>query len=571
MSQKETVKGGNNNADEEGNTLRSVATIFAMAVVFLFVGHQLGAHTAVARRAASNVPYAGRRGLRGPAVANPERNDVVVQTKIEWKPAELPPTAPDYTSTQCKASPTYATGLSCPVPPEVEAAQRETAEHSLNQLPWMKVYEKNPKMKTDGKGRLVVEDWNPPEGYMLEWAKKTVKDALQPWDSYIDPFQYDSFKVRAHGRKGCSLQIKGGSSERCSYGGSNGRYEKLIKEALSHLKKQGKTPKDSKMIMTGGDDEPSVPKMADKASLSIPLVASQQNNGRFYDFVMPTITRSAFIGASYYNEGLSYIKKSKKFEERVDGLVWRGSRGCSYGCGKLGQYFYPDRDRGETCHSDKGWTYSSPHPKGNNISYSQSCREHPRAMLVGYSEAHPKCVDAALTGKHIDNRIHFADFKFVVNVGNNGFADRVKILLSMGNVIFFHTSGWKEWYYSALVPWVHYVPVMHDFSDLCEKHELLSRSPEAAATISRNAQKFFKDNLRPADKNDYVGEFVMQWGDLWDKLVTQKTPLCPVTKDSPVAAACSCSSDLGDAAEGPNCYAGQYCIDGKGVPYCFDK
>ena len=301
-----------------------------------------------------------------------------------------------------------------------------------------------------------------------------------------------------------------------------------------------------------------------------PQVTSQQNNGRFSDFVLPTITRKAFLGSEYYMQGMKLIKTSKRFEDRLDGLVWRGSPGCSYGCGKLGKYFYPDRNRGEGCKpigAGKGWTYSAPkyppQPKGNHSDYSQKCREHPRAMLVGYSEEHPKCVDAMVTGKHTDNHVSFNDFKFVVNVGNNGFADRVKILLSMGNVIFFHTSGWKEWYYSALVPWVHYVPVRHDFSDLCEKHELLSRSPEAAATISRNAQKFFETNLRPDDKNAYVGELLMQWGELWDRLVTQMTPRCAVTADAAVGAACVCSSGENDRdrSGGPNCYPGMYCVD----------
>lgn len=307
-------------------------------------------------------------------------------------------------------------------------------------------------------------------------------------------------------------------------------------------------------------------------------VVSQQNNGRFYDFVMPTITRKAFLGSGYYNEGLRLVKNSKPFEEREDGLIWRGSPGCSYGCGPLGKYFYPDRNRGEACGSSKGWSYSPPkYPPGSDgildaSRYSQKCREHPRAMLVGYSEKHPTCVDAQLTGKsHKGNFVSFNDFKFVVNVGNNGFADRVKILLSMGNVIFFHTSGWKEWYYTALVPWVHYVPVMHDFSDLCEKHELLSRNPEAAAAISRNAQRFFKDCLRPSDKNTYVGELLLQWGELWDKLVTQRTLQCPLSDDVAVDAACMCSADLSDRAEGPNCYHGQYCIDGKGIPLCITK
>ena len=166
-------------------------------------------------------------------------------------------------------------------------------------------------------------------------------------------------------------------------------------------------------------------------------------------------------------------------------------------------------------------------------------------------------MDAAYVDKfHTTSHVNFADHKFVVNVGNNGFADRVKLLLSYGNVIFFHTSGWKEWYYDAMIPWVHYVPVAHDFHDICEKHDLLLQNPEAAAHISANARNFFVNHLRPADRDQYIGEILLQWGDLWDAHVVQDLSSCKDDATTPVVAACACATDV---MMGPDCYQGEYC------------
>ena len=254
--------------NEKEDTLRSVAVTLAAIIIFLSIGQHFGSNARA--RSATSMTDAGRRGLRKDAV--PRAVSDHPQKSSDNPLGLLPPTTPEYTSEKCKPSKFHSAGLACPVPPNIEAAQRTAAEENLKELPWMKVYDKTPRMKTDGKGRLVVEDWNPPENYMLDWAKKAVKDALQPWSSYIDPFQMDAFKARAGGRGGCFLKINDGNVGGCSIGGSNGRYITLLKEAAHYLKTNGRHPKDSRIIVTKGDDEPSVPIVPDAASQSIPLV-----------------------------------------------------------------------------------------------------------------------------------------------------------------------------------------------------------------------------------------------------------------------------------------------------------
>jgi len=299
-----------------------------------------------------------------------------------------------------------------------------------------------------------------------------------------------------------------------------------------------------RMVLSNGDDEPMLPKMPSQADVPIPMMVAQQNNGRFYDVVMPTITRSAFVKAAYYRDGMA--SSGTPFTDRGDTLVWRGSSGCAMGCGKKGRYYYPDRSNGtDSCDS----------PSDDNKGFGgRNCGDHPRWKLVEFSvQQHPECIEAAISQQarfhkqpstkeqQIDRFCHsapgcdkaklakmilpavaFSEYKYVLTVGNNGFADRMKNLLANGNVVFFVDDGYKEWYYDALVPFVHYIPIALDLSDLCEKLEWMKANQTAAAQMSANAREFFAKYLHPHMKDHYIYTILGQWSELYDKHVTQK-------------------------------------------------
>ena len=81
---------------------------------------------------------------------------------------------------------------------------------------------------------------------------------------------------------------------------------------------------------------------------------------------------------------------------------------------------------------------------------------------------------------------------------------------------------YKEWYYDAMVPFVHYIPIALDFSDLCEKYQWIKSNPAAAQAMSDNARQFFLEHLHPRVKDFYVYEILRQWSALYDKHVTQR-------------------------------------------------
>lgn len=80
--------------------------------------------------------------------------------------------------------------------------------------------------------------------------------------------------------------------------------------------------------------------------------------------------------------------------------------------------------------------------------------------------------------------------------------------------------GYRQWYYDRIQPWVHYVPVKADMSDLAEKLEWVRAHDDEAEQIARNGQAFVRtltmqNNTRDAVEiieTHYLGKPVTDFG-----------------------------------------------------------
>lgn len=61
-----------------------------------------------------------------------------------------------------------------------------------------------------------------------------------------------------------------------------------------------------------------------------------------------------------------------------------------------------------------------------------------------------------------------------------------------------------QWYYSLLSPYVHYIPLQNDLSDLAEKIQWAKNHDEDVRRIIENAQTLARENLKQADCYYYV-------------------------------------------------------------------
>ena len=89
------------------------------------------------------------------------------------------------------------------------------------------------------------------------------------------------------------------------------------------------------------------------------------------------------------------------------------------------------------------------------------------------------------------------NYKYVANTHGNGneWSNRFRSLLATGALVFKQESTLYEFWEAGLQPWVHYVPVNANMSDLPEKLRWAVENDERAQTIAQNGQSFVRDNV----------------------------------------------------------------------------
>lgn len=138
----------------------------------------------------------------------------------------------------------------------------------------------------------------------------------------------------------------------------------------------------------------------------------------------------------------------------------------------------------------------------------------PRSQLVATSLKHPDLIDARLILRDqcippqeiLDNcKDYFGGFlsisdhmpyKYQILIDGNSCAyARAYWQLFSNSVIFKQNSPNIQWYYGALKPYTHYIPVQSNFADLPEKIEWAKAHDLEAKRIQNTAQRFARNNL----------------------------------------------------------------------------
>ena len=91
---------------------------------------------------------------------------------------------------------------------------------------------------------------------------------------------------------------------------------------------------------------------------------------------------------------------------------------------------------------------------------------------------------------------HVTKWKYLIDVEGNGWSARMKLFLFSRRVLFLQDRPYKEWFYKDLKPWVHYVPVNRDLSDLESNLNKVKTSKQLEIDITENAFEFAMNNLR---------------------------------------------------------------------------
>lgn len=90
-----------------------------------------------------------------------------------------------------------------------------------------------------------------------------------------------------------------------------------------------------------------------------------------------------------------------------------------------------------------------------------------------------------------------ATYKYQLDIGGGSGTSWEGTLrkLAMPGLLFHHETPAKDFFYQEIQPWVHYVPVKMDLSDLRDKFEWAESHPIAAEAIARASTEYIRQNM----------------------------------------------------------------------------
>lgn len=120
-----------------------------------------------------------------------------------------------------------------------------------------------------------------------------------------------------------------------------------------------------------------------------------------------------------------------------------------------------------------------------------------------YSDAVSKENVVAEKGKWIESK-EMVEYKYILDMDGNACTwDATAWKLNSGSILMKVESGWRQWFYDSFHPWIHYVPIADDFSDLQEKYHWCETHPAECETMISNAKDLFQSVYRFSNVVEY--------------------------------------------------------------------
>lgn len=173
-----------------------------------------------------------------------------------------------------------------------------------------------------------------------------------------------------------------------------------------------------------------------------------------------------------------------------------------------------------------------PWSKKRKLAFFRGSRtSNERDALILLSRKHPELVDAQYTknqawkspqdtlnaepAKEISLEDH-CQYKYLFNFRGVAASFRFKHLFLCKSLVIHVGSEWLEFFYSALKPWVHYVPI-HSYpteDDLKNLLNFLMENDNIAMEIAENGYNFIRKHLRMSDVECYWRDLLNSYGKL---------------------------------------------------------
>lgn len=150
------------------------------------------------------------------------------------------------------------------------------------------------------------------------------------------------------------------------------------------------------------------------------------------------------------------------------------------------------------------WVGATSHPSRivmlARIALDPSLKELVEAWAMSWQDPHRKLLSLP---DHVN-------YKYVIDVEGTGWSARLKYLLCSRRPAFVMDRPFWDWATFDLQPWVHYIPVERDSSDLLEKIRWAEDHPEEAQAIADNAAALMMARLEKQHILDVIVNRLMR-------------------------------------------------------------
>jgi hypothetical protein len=187
-----------------------------------------------------------------------------------------------------------------------------------------------------------------------------------------------------------------------------------------------------------------------------------------------------WISNGYFNTRQQIYKCWLQWGDRVPQVFWRGS---STGAEIITLESLPKLPRFRLCAASANRSRLASVLDAKLTNIVQACNADEASKLRAHVES------LGLMSAHVPP-IDFLKYRFHIDIDGNSNSWGLLPKLMMGSCVLKVVSIWHQWYYDGLYPWVHYVPIKNDLSDLEDQVAWCLDNDDAAREIGVNGMKY---------------------------------------------------------------------------------
>ncbi|XP_032897594.1 protein O-glucosyltransferase 1 isoform X1 [Amblyraja radiata] len=110
--------------------------------------------------------------------------------------------------------------------------------------------------------------------------------------------------------------------------------------------------------------------------------------------------------------------------------------------------------------------------------------------------------------------VEHCKYKYLFNFRGVAASFRFKHLFLCGSLVFHVGNEWLEFFYPQLKPWMHYIPVNRDLSDVRNLLQFVKENDQFAREIAERGHRFIQDHLRMVDVSCYWKRLLLEYSKL---------------------------------------------------------